>query len=208
MRKTSWGESQFPGLQSKKQKLLVIWVWEILIGKMHIMKPPARWISQVFCPINIGKNIFQFSLCHGLVSPRTTVPVEICPSCFSSSGYLKRPSTRSLSLTQGLKSFSAISCNLWSFWYQAVSLVRTLMRACSASLLLLAPAGPTAAGPASLRALRNTFPHLSLWFCYWNLQKCPFLTGVFNSSSLDKWSSSQALTLTSPEVSFLIHLHT
>lgn len=111
---------------------------------MHAMKPPDRWISQIICLINIWQNIFQFSLCRGLVSSHATpVPVEICPSWFSSSDCLKRPSTWSLSRTEGLKSFSAISCNRWSFWYQVASPVHTLTRICSINLLLFPPAGPT-----------------------------------------------------------------
>lgn len=139
-----------------------MWVWETLIGKMHVMKPPARWVSQVIGLTNIWKHIFPFFLCRGLAFPHpAVVPVVIRSSWLSSSGCLNRPSTRSLSLTQGLKGFLAIFCSRQSLCYQVVSLLRILTGVCSASLLLfslLQVAHCPSAGVAWPWALWDTSP--------------------------------------------------
>lgn len=119
----------------------------------------ARWISQVISLLNIWRNIFQFSLCITLHNSSSCGNV----SFLTFQQWLSEKAIKawSLSLTQAWKSFSAISCNTQSFWHQAVSLVHTLTRVCSAKSPALPPHWShcyLSAGAAWLHALKDTSP--------------------------------------------------
>lgn len=161
MRKSSKGEPKFPGFWTKKEKTIACYMgymgnpdWEDAGNECL-----ARWISQVISLLNIWKNVFQFPLCISLHNSSScgnvsflTFPQSLCEKAIE---------VQSLALTQGLKSFSAISCNRWNFWCQVVSLVHALTRVCSAASPALPPQRShcyLSAGAAWLHALQDAIP--------------------------------------------------